>query len=245
MDTEAERALRGMVRAGTVSSVNPANSTARVEFDDKDGTVSPELHIIHRGSGANKDYWLPDVGEQVVCLFANNDKNFSTGWILGTYFTEKKPPQVNNQDIRRLDFSDGTFSWGIDGNFFAGPKLGDMPEVRGDSPLRPLILSFLVTGEKNNGHFRDIMQIFWLTVLFFGGVGELFLLKRIKEGGAVDDPSFQVMALSLLSILGLMMFELLFEAKARYLFTYLPVFLIPGVYGAVSLFRILRRRLSS
>lgn len=109
MDTEAERALRGMVRAGTVSSVNPANSTARVEFDDKDGTVSPELHILHRGSGANKDYWLPDVGEQVVCLFANNDKNFSTGWILGTYFTEKKPPQVNNQDIRRLDFSDGTF----------------------------------------------------------------------------------------------------------------------------------------
>jgi phage baseplate assembly protein V len=109
MDTEAERALRGMVRAGTVSSVNPANSTARVEFDDKDGTVSPELHIIHRGSGANKDYWLPDVGEQVVCLFANNDKNFSTGWILGTYFTEKQPPQVNDQNIRRLDFSDGTF----------------------------------------------------------------------------------------------------------------------------------------
>ena len=144
-----------------------------------------------------------------------------------------------------INFSDGTFSWGIDGNFFAGPKLGDMPEVRGDSPLRPLILSFLVTGEKNNGHFRDIMQIFWLTVLFFGGVGELFLLKRIKEGGAVDDPSFQVMALSLLSILGLMMFELLFEAKARYLFTYLPVFLIPGVYGAVSLFRKLSRRLSS
>ncbi len=109
MDIEAERALRGMVRAGTVSSVNPANSTARVEFDDKDKTVSPELHIIHRGSGVNKDYWLPDVGEQVVCLFANNDKNFSTGWILGTYFTEKQPPQVNNKDIRRLDFSDGTY----------------------------------------------------------------------------------------------------------------------------------------
>ena len=109
MDTDSERLLRGMVRSGTVSQVNPANSTARVTFDDKDGTVSPELHIIHRGSGANKDYWLPDVGEQVVCLFANNDKNFSTGWILGTYFTEKQPPQVNNKDIRRLDFSDGSY----------------------------------------------------------------------------------------------------------------------------------------
>ena len=57
MDTEAERLLRGMVRTGTVSEVNVANNTARVTFDDKDGTVSPELHILHRRSGRNKDYW--------------------------------------------------------------------------------------------------------------------------------------------------------------------------------------------
>ena len=48
MATDIERALRGMIRTGTVSAVYPANGTARVVFDDKDDTTSPELHILHR-----------------------------------------------------------------------------------------------------------------------------------------------------------------------------------------------------
>ncbi len=98
-----------MVRTGTVSAVFPERDTARVTFDDKDGTSSPELHILHRYSGKNKDYWIPDIGDQALCLFNNNDKNFSTGWILGTYFTDKQPPQVASPDIMRLDFADGTY----------------------------------------------------------------------------------------------------------------------------------------
>ena len=109
MATDTERALRGMVRTGTVSAVFPERDTARVTFDDKDGTSSPELHILHRYSGKNKDYWIPDIGDQALCLFNNTDKNFSTGWILGTYFTDKQPPQVASPDIMRLDFADGTY----------------------------------------------------------------------------------------------------------------------------------------
>lgn len=109
MATDTERALRGMVRTGTVSAVFPERDMARVTFDDKDGTSSPELHILHRYSGKNKDYWIPDIGDQALCLFNNNDKNFSTGWILGTYFTDKQPPQVASPDIMRLDFADGTY----------------------------------------------------------------------------------------------------------------------------------------
>lgn len=109
MATDTERALRGMVRTGTVSAVFPAEGMARVVFDDKDNTTSPKLHVLHRYSGKNKDYWVPDIGDQVVCIFANNDSNFSTGWILGSYFTDKQPPQVVNPDIMRLDFADGSF----------------------------------------------------------------------------------------------------------------------------------------
>lgn len=109
MDTEVERMLRGMVRTGTVQSVNVVNNTARVVFDDKDETVSPELHILHRCSGKNKDYWVPDVGDQVLCIFNNNDKNFSTGWIMGSYFHEHHPPQVQSLDIMRFDWLDGSY----------------------------------------------------------------------------------------------------------------------------------------
>ena len=95
MDTEEMKStVRNMVRNGIVSSVNAKNGTVRVAFEDKDKNVSAELPVISRGSMETKDYWLPDVGEQVVCLFASNDKNTSTGWILGTFFSDKDKPQV-------------------------------------------------------------------------------------------------------------------------------------------------------
>lgn len=109
MDIDAERTARSMVRVGTVSSTTPATMTARVVFEEKDETPSAELPILTRGSGGNRDYWLPDVGDQVVCLFPANDKNHTTGFILGTYFTEKHPPNAAEQDVRRVDFGDGSF----------------------------------------------------------------------------------------------------------------------------------------
>ena len=109
MATDIERIARGMVRKGTVCSTNPADMTVRVRYDEKDGTESPELSVLCQGAGGNKHYWLPDVGDQVLCIFEANDKNFSSGWVLGTFFTKGHPPQVSSQEIRRLDFCDGSF----------------------------------------------------------------------------------------------------------------------------------------
>ncbi len=109
MATDTERALRSMIRKGTVCDINPTAMAVRVEFNDKDSLPSAELPILCRGAGGNKDYWLPDVGDQVVCIFENNDINTSSGWVLGTYFTEKHPPQVANAEIRRIDFGDGSY----------------------------------------------------------------------------------------------------------------------------------------
>ncbi len=108
MATETEKALRSMIRKGTVCDINPATMAVRVEFNDKDNLPSAELPVLSRGGGGNKDYWLPDVGDQVVCIFENNDINASSGWVLGTYFTEKHPPQVADKEIRRIDFGDGS-----------------------------------------------------------------------------------------------------------------------------------------
>lgn len=109
MDIDARRLARSMVRVGTVSSTNPTTMAARVVFEEKDNMPSAELPVLTRGSGGNRDYWLPDVGDQVVCLFPANDKSYTTGFILGTYFTAKHPPNAAAQDVRRLDFGDGSF----------------------------------------------------------------------------------------------------------------------------------------
>lgn len=110
MDTkELEREIRRIVRVGKVSAVYPEKNAARVVFEDKDNTVSAELRMLHRGAKRNKDFWLPDEGDEVVCIFSANDKHSEIGWIIGAHFNEENPPQVKSADIMRIDFGDGGY----------------------------------------------------------------------------------------------------------------------------------------
>ena len=99
---------RELVRIGIISSTNPKKNTVRVTFPDKDNLVSGDLRIIHRGSIGNRDYWMPDVGEEVVCIFPTNDESYFDGYVIGTLFNDKEPPNANSQDVTRIDFKDGT-----------------------------------------------------------------------------------------------------------------------------------------
>lgn len=101
-----DNVLENIIRDGIVSSTNPANCTVRVTFPDKDDLVSGDLKVLTRGSKDNKDYWMPDVGESVVCLFLPNGNN--EGFCLGTYFNDVDRPPVNDQNKRHMKYSDGT-----------------------------------------------------------------------------------------------------------------------------------------
>ena len=100
---------RELIRIGMVSSTNPKENTVRVTFEDKDNLVSSELRILHRGSTANKDFWMPAVGDECVCIFPTNDDNYCDGFIIGTLFNQKDKPNADKQEITRMDFADGTF----------------------------------------------------------------------------------------------------------------------------------------
>jgi len=106
---EAERMLRGMVRRGIVCELNTKESMVRVNFEDKDATVSAELKVLNRGSGVKKDYWIPELGDEVLCIFENNDENLSDGYVVGSFFCDTRPPQVDSADIMRIDFGDGSY----------------------------------------------------------------------------------------------------------------------------------------
>ena len=66
MDTK--RLLEGMFYIGEVSSLEPQTGMVRVVRSDKENKVSGELFVIQRGSSRSKDYWMPAVGDQVLCL---------------------------------------------------------------------------------------------------------------------------------------------------------------------------------
>ena len=113
---DIKKVLRNLARVGIVSSVNPADMTARVTFPDRDDFVRADLHIITTGSQDTKVYWLPYVGEQVVCLFSANDNNLTEGYILGTMYNSKDTPPANGQGVRAVKFADGSSVTNDNGN---------------------------------------------------------------------------------------------------------------------------------
>lgn len=98
--------LKNLLRVGIVSSVSPENCTARVAFKDKASTVSYDLPILVRGSFQVKDYWLPDPGEQVLCLFLPSGN--AQGFILGSLYSKTDVPPVADANKRHISFPDGT-----------------------------------------------------------------------------------------------------------------------------------------
>lgn len=104
-----EGAARQLVREGVVSEVYPERHSCRVTFADKSALVSAELPVLIPFALANKAYALPDVGEEVVCLFASNADQTGTGWIIGARYSDKVQPAVDDINKTRLDFKDGTY----------------------------------------------------------------------------------------------------------------------------------------
>lgn len=95
-----------LIRIGKVSSVNASNCTARVSFDDKDSMISHNLPVMQKNTKENRDYYLPDVDEMVICIFLPNGEQ--EGYILGSYYGDLDTPPVDSTDKRGINFSDNT-----------------------------------------------------------------------------------------------------------------------------------------
>lgn len=102
--------IKNIIRIGRVSSIDVNTNTARVAFSDKDDLVSGNLMIVNRGSMVDKDYWIPDIDEQVLCLMLPNKSGLglNEGFILGSFFSAEDAPQERSADVRAVKFGDGT-----------------------------------------------------------------------------------------------------------------------------------------
>jgi len=92
-------------RIGIVESQDAASCHVRVRFPDRDQAVSYWLPIVVRGSQSAKDYWLPEVGEQVVCLMDEFDED---GAVLGSIYSSVDTPAAGmTADKRHFLAADG------------------------------------------------------------------------------------------------------------------------------------------
>lgn len=93
------------IRVGIVSSINPANGTAKVIWPDEDSKVSTDLIVSQIFNGNNhKGYRMPDVGEQVICEFLPNSP--TKGFITGSAPSESELPLYDTADKCGIKFGD-------------------------------------------------------------------------------------------------------------------------------------------
>lgn len=98
--------MKDIVAVGKVTTIYPDRCTAKVYFEDTK-SVSRELSVLTRGSQGTKDYWMPEVNEEVVCIFVPNSRG--QGYILGTEYNEEDTPPVASKDKRHIQFNDLSF----------------------------------------------------------------------------------------------------------------------------------------
>lgn len=89
-----------MLRVGTVSSVDEERSTVKVYFEDRDGSTSGDLRVVGLNTMMSKHYWLPDVDEQVLCLF--DPRGVEDGYVIGSTYSDvdKNPGELDNSKLR-------------------------------------------------------------------------------------------------------------------------------------------------
>lgn len=125
------------------------------------------------------------------------------------------------------NYNDGTFAWGVEGNFYAG--ILEPPNKTVAKTLRDIYYS----EGKYYGGYEVYQQTIWIMILFF----MLFSIKRLINEVEKD------LYVIILTIIGITMFLLLFEARARYLFLYSPYYILLAVVGIQCFIKFMHRKL--
>lgn len=118
-------------------------------------------------------------------------------------------------------FNDGTFAWGHEGGFF------DLVCEDKDAVVAPFLKSLYYTYGSRYCILATICQMFWLAVLALAA-GLAFIRKEDKLNTTL-----------VLSLVGIILFNYLTEARARYLILYVPFFIIAAI---ITWFRLLENK---
>ncbi|HEY6417582.1 MAG TPA: phage baseplate assembly protein V [Candidatus Binataceae bacterium] len=93
-------------RVGIVQAQDVVNAKVRVVFPEYDEVISYWLFVLFAKTQNDKEYWMPDIGEQVVCLMDSRDE---AGCVLGAVYSAADLTPVQSADKWHLQFRDGMF----------------------------------------------------------------------------------------------------------------------------------------
>ena len=97
------------------------------------------------------------------------------------------------------------------------------------SPVDLAIRSFMGPGGAHTRWLNSVLQACWMATLFLMSAGALLAMRRQSTLSVLWRNTLCA------AVLGLTAYQMLFECRARYLFLFLPVFILFAVGGALSL----------
>ena len=125
------------------------------------------------------------------------------------------------------DFNDGTFGWGIEGNFWRGVQNAK------NTLVANVARSLYYDSGKHYNLWCTLAQFLWLGTLLCGA------FSCLHNG---RDDRLRVVQLT---VSGLFLFEMLFETRARYLYTNVPLYIVLAVVGLREIYRLLITRIAA
>ena len=135
---------------------------------------------------------------------------------------------VINQISRKIltNYNDGTFS-GVATFVY----IRDEYNIQGlDNNLSEFLKNVYYERGKYNQIYTQIMQCLWISILIFN----MF---------SYSDSKSRKIAIIILALIGLFLFETIFEARSRYIFVYVPLYIFIGVIGIKNVLNWTSRRI--
>ena len=176
--------------------------------------------------GANTDRMGAWAGEDVEysASFATREERDIADWkVFKERISEMGVYGCYMQAVRKTltNYNDGTFAWWQEGGFVAYPHK-DISNI--DVKIKS-VYNIEEEGGYNNNKWSNIMQCIWLTILLS------LIFVPINKISCYD----KQILVAMLAILGLSLFEIIFECRARYLYSYSPIYVILATIGICSI----------
>lgn len=185
-------------------------------------------------------FWMMGLNPEKKGVYSAEDVRYSRSFVTASERTQANIA-VGKQRLQEMGFfgtlkqlaqkmltlyNDGTFAWGKEGNFLQ--TVFDPPNTK----TAPFLRSIYYPDGSRYLYFTTFEQFIWLMILLLGAAG-LFSSFSHKHA--------KILNILWLTWIGLTVFELLFEVRARYLYTNVPLFCVLAAVGIENIRRLFCR----
>ena len=118
MATDTAKDMGEYIFVGQVSSYGKTPGTVIVRRPDKDDRTTDELYVMSRCTKETKDWWMPDIDDQVLCVLLPNTsgKGPGAGFVIGAFYSNVDAPAESDNNVRSIRYKDGSYIRNDGGN---------------------------------------------------------------------------------------------------------------------------------